>query len=180
MDASNVLKLRWFIVAATLTLAGCNPTDFNYGKVKNIIEGSPVRLDAEYVMLSGQQIDCGVQNELWDAPTGMDELHKTAHLTQKARDLKFADDVILGELPRPYVQIRGDFNLAVIEITSDKDGPEPNTRLVQTKVGIVVPNACFPEALPLMGVRKGSFSQEHSPVLLFRLNGVWQLDHIVH
>jgi len=167
------------IVATALVLSGCGAGDFNYGKVRNIIEGAPLHLDAEYVMLTPQQVDCGVQNELWDTPSGPGA-HKTAHLTQKARDLKFSDDVSVGDMNRPYVQIRGDFSMSVSAISGDKDGTDPNTKLVKTKVGVVIQNACFPDPLPLMGVHKGDFTQDAPPVLLFRYDNGWRLDSIVH
>lgn len=160
-------------------LAGCGTSDFNYGKVKNLIEGSPVRLDAEYVMLSQGEFACGVQNDLWDSPSGATG-RLSAHLTQKGRDLKFADDVSVGDMPKPYVQLRGDFKLVVAEITSDRDGPEKNSKLVETKVGVQIQNSCFPNPLPLMGVKKGNFRQDVSPVLLFRFNNGWYLDGFVH
>jgi hypothetical protein len=47
-------------------------------------------------------------------------------------------------------------------------------------MGIIVPHACFPDPLPLMGVRKGNFAQDVSPVLLFRYNNAWTLEGIVH
>lgn len=64
--ASTILTLT--VLSALAMIQSCGPNDFNYGKVRNIIEGSPQRLDAEYVMLTQQQYDCGVQEDLWDPP----------------------------------------------------------------------------------------------------------------
>lgn len=173
------------LLAAALTgfavlSTGCGPSDFNYGKVKNIIEGSPIKIDAEYVMLTQDQMTCGVQEELWDPPVASSGHRSIARLTQKGRDLKFSDDVSIGELRNPFVQIRGDFNLIVAEITSDRDGPQPNTRLVETKIGVAFPNTCFPQPLPIMGVRKGNFTQDYSPILFFRYNNGWQVESLQH
>jgi len=167
------------MASAAVFLSACGTTDFNYGKVKNIIEGSPVRLDAEYVMLTQGELDCGVQNDLWDPPADSGG-HSIARLSQKARDLKFADDVSVGDMSRPYVQVRGDFNLAVLEITSDKDGPEKESKLLEAKIGVPFQHSCFPNPLPLMGVKKGNFRQDVSPLLLFRFNNGWYLDKFVH
>ena len=34
--------------------------------------------------------------------------------------------------------------------------------------------------LPIMGLKKGMFSQDANPILRFRLDNSWQLDRIVH
>lgn len=176
---ANFRFLAAAVAAFSIFYSGCGPSDFNYGKVGNIIQGSPVRLDAEYVMLTPPQVDCGVQEDLWDQP--MQSGHRQiARLTQKGRDLKFSDDVSIGEMRSPYVQIRGDFNLFVIEITNDRDGPEPLTRLVETKVAAIIQHTCFPNPLPIMGVRKGNFTQDYSPILLFRYTNGWQLESFRH
>jgi hypothetical protein len=170
--------------AVLIILQGCGgPNDFNYGKVRNIIEGSPLRLDAEYVWLTAAQYECGVQEDLWQAPTGYSGLPGqigTARVTRKGNDLKFSDDVTLGEKRYPYVQIRGDFSVAVNEITNDKAGPEEFTRLVETKVGAIINHSCFPNPLPIMGVRKGQFTQDFSPILMFRYRDGWSIDKVVH
>lgn len=163
-----------------ILLTGCGENDFNYGKVHNLIEGAPVHLDAEYVILTPGQVDCGVEADLWDAPFETQHDHFVAHLKQAARDLKFSDDVSIGDMGRPYAQVRGDFSLAAVDIQSDKDGPEPNTRLVTSRIGVRISHKCFGDSLPMMGVHKGNFTQDYQPVLLFRFNNGWTLDSIVH
>ena len=105
-----------------------------------------------------------------------------ARLTAKGRALKFDDDVVVSEAGYhlPFVQVRGTFSLGVAEITSTKAGPQPETKLVETKVGIRIDDACFPAPLPLMGLRRGQFSQEFSPVALFYNDNGWQFDKFVH
>lgn len=176
---ANFRSLAKAAIAVSVLYGGCGAGDFNYGKVKNIIEGSPMHLDAEYVILTPGQLDCGVQEELWDPPSPSGRW-SVARLTQKGRSLKFADDVSVGEMRSPYVQIRGDINLAVAEITSDHDGTEPQTKLVEAKVGAVIQDACFQSPLPIMGVRKGNFTENYSPILLFRYNNGWQLERFQH
>ncbi len=181
MEVHNSIKKGALLAGIGIFLAACGPNDFNYGKVRGIIESTPLHLDAEYVMLTPQQVDCGVENDLWDSPSETGQRgRQLARLKPAGRDLKFADDVSIGDMARPYVQIRGDYNLAVTEISSDRDGPEPMTRVVTGKFGIAVPQKCFPDPLPLMGVKKGDFTQDVPPVLLFRYNNGWALERIVH
>jgi hypothetical protein len=171
------------ISAALTILSGCGPNDFNYGKVRNIIEGSPQRLDAEYVMLSAAQFECGVQEELWgpsSVPVGMAGATGTARVLPKGNQLKFSDDVMVGEKRYPYVQVRGDFSLAAIDITNDKSGGDEFSRFVDAKIGVIISHTCFKEPLQIMGVRKGQFTQDYSPVLLFKYNNGWALDSFVH
>ncbi len=173
------------VSAAGLALisAGCGESDFNWGKVQNIIQGNPFHIDAEYVMLDGGMLDCGVDAELWDKPPelkGLPGEHAFARLTDKGRALKFSDDVNIGDMRQPYVQVRGDFNLLALDIRSDRDGPEPSTKLVEVKLGIKIDNDCFPNPLVLMGVHKGNFTQDYKPVLLFRYDNGWQLDRFMH
>lgn len=173
------------VCGAALAIAstGCGQGDFNWGKVQHLIEGNPVHVDAEYVMLNMDQFNCGVQEDLWDQPPplkGLPGEHAVAHLTDKARALRFSDDVMLGDMRYPYVQMRGDFNLLALDIKSDRDGPEPNTRLVDVKLGIKVDDTCFPSPLVMLGVHKGNFTQDYNPILLFRYDNGWQLERIMH
>lgn len=166
-----------------LTCAGCGEGDFNWGKVQHIIESNPVHIDAEYVMLSSDILECGVQEDLWDPPPplkGLPGEHAFARLTDKARSLKFSDDVSIGDMRQPYAQVRGDFNLLSLDIKGDRDGPEKDTRLVEVKLGIKIDHTCFPNPLWVMGVHKGNFTQDYVPVLLFRYDNGWQLDRIMH
>lgn len=171
------------VIALALSLAGCGEGDFNYGKVGHLVEGSPVRLDAEYVVLNNDQVNCGVQEDLWDAPPplkGIPGERATARLTDKGRGLKFSDDVNIGEMRNPYVQVRGDFNLQAIDIMSDRNGPEPGTKLVDIKIGVKIDHTCFPNPVPMMGVHKGNFTQDYAPVLQFRFNNGWEFEKFVH
>jgi hypothetical protein len=171
---------KLLILIGLLTIsAGCNSGDFNWGKVNNLIQGSPTRIDAEYVILNAGQVDCGVQNDLWEQPSDGGG-RSVARLKDKARALKFADDVSIGDMNRPYVQIRGEFTLVSVEIQADRDGPEKETKLVDVKLGVPIQHSCFPQPLPMMGVRRGNFTQDYPPVLMFRNNNGWYVDHIVH
>jgi hypothetical protein len=167
------------VAAISILCSGCGEGDFNYGKVGKIIEAAPMKLDAEYVMLTGDQLNCGIQEDLWEAPVASGN-RSVARLKDKGRDLKFSDDVSVGELRNPFVQIRGDIPLVALEISNDHDGPEANTKLVEGRIGANIQNTCFQSALPIMGVRKGNFTQDHPPVLLFRYNNGWQLEGFQH
>jgi hypothetical protein len=170
------------VLSGLTMVQSCGPNDFNYGKVGGLIEGNPMHLDAEYVMLSQAQYDCGSQEDLWEPPSPplLPGQSGIARLTQKGRDLKFSDDVLLGEKRYPYVQVRGDLSLHNTEITNDKAGPDEFTRFVEAKIGVIIPHSCFPTALPMMGVRKGQFSQDYSPILEFRYNNGWSIERVVH
>lgn len=176
------IALRLAVLPALAMVQSCGPNDFNYGKVGNLIEGSPMRLDAEYVMLTQAQYECGLREDLWEPPSHaiVQGQSGTARVTQKGQELKFSDDVMIGDKRYPYVQIRGDFSLHVNEITSDRAGSDEFQRFVETKIGVVIPHSCFTTPLPLMGVRKGQFSQDYSPILEFRYNNGWSIEKIVH
>ena len=169
------------VVVLSFSLDGCL-SDFNDGRTHNIIEANPVRLDAEQVMLTVSQVDCGVQNELWEAPHQLNEGTARASLLAAGRALKFDDDVSVAEpgYRQPYVQIRGEFPLGVIEILNSRDGPEKETKLVDVRVGPKIDHPCFPGPLPMLGLRKGRFSEDYPPVILFRLDNGWQLEKFVH
>jgi hypothetical protein len=54
-------------------------------------------------------------------------------------------------------------------------------RLVEGKLLVIIPHMCFPDPLPILGVRKGRFSQDALPVLEFRLlNDGWHFSKLVH
>jgi hypothetical protein len=187
MRISNNLTAMAVTVSAlalAILCSACGSGDFNYGKVHNIIEGTQLDLDAEYVTLTQQQLNCGVQEDLWDAPqtmiTGERTERTTAKLTEKGRSLSFGDDVSIGDMSKPYVQIRGQHNVTVFEISSDRDGPEQLTKIVEVRIGVPINHTCFQTPLPLMGVRKGKFTQDYNPVLFFRYNNGWYIDKLMH
>lgn len=173
--------LLGIVLICSLGSVGCL-TDFNDGKTRNMIEATPVKLDAEQVMLGSGEINCGVQNELWGPGNPANQGRQVAPLLPAGRALKFDDDVVLSEpgYRSPYVQVRGTFPLGVIEIDGTKDGPEKDTKLVDLKVGVRIEHDCFPNPLPIMGLRKGQFTQDYNPVILFRLDGAWQMEKFVH
>src|SRR5271163_237251 len=161
---------RAALVAAlclAVVLSGCKPSsDFNDDTARGSIEFGTMKLEGEQVTLTDSQIQCGVQSQLWDPPTTLSPDHTTSHLTSKARDLKFNDDVIIRDPGTrvAYVQIRGEFPLQADSITSVKDGEDQNSKLVEAKVSVKIDNPCFQSALPMMGVRHGNFSPD-SPVV---------------
>ena len=171
-------------LAFAIALLGCKPSsDFNEDVATGAIQSRPMTLEGEQAILNDPQTQCGVQSELWDPPNSLSPDHASAHLTSKARDLKFNDDVIVKDpnIRAAYVQIRGNFPLQVQSITAIKNGEDQSTKLVEAKVGVRIDNACFPDVLPLMGVRHGNFSPD-APVV-FHLHfddSGWHVDKLVH
>src|SRR5882724_2153215 len=90
---------KGLFVCLALICAGCGSDGFS----PNVIEATPLKIDAEYVILTPTQVQCGVREDLWEEPVQQSE-RSTARLKQKARDLKFADDVSIGDLRYPYAQ----------------------------------------------------------------------------
>ena len=187
-NSSYMETSRAALVAAlclAVVLSGCRPSsDFSEDIARGSIEYGKMNLEGEQVTLTDPQIQCGVQTELWDSPTTLSADHTTAHLTSKARDLKFNDDVIIHDPSSrvAYVQVRGEFPLQADSIVSIIDGEDKNSKLVEAKVSIKIDNACFPNSLPLMGVRHGNFSAD-SPVVFhmhFDESVGWRVDKLVH
>jgi hypothetical protein len=187
-NSSYMETFRAALVAAlclAVVLSGCRPSsDFSEDIARGSIEYGKMNLEGEQVTLTDPQIQCGVQTELWDSPTTLSADHTTAHLTSKARDLKFNDDVIIHDPSSrvAYVQVRGEFPLQADSIVSIKDGEDKNSKLVEAKVSIKIDNPCFPNSLPLMGVRHGNFSAD-SPVVFhmhFDESVGWRVDKLVH
>jgi hypothetical protein len=169
------------VVVLSIVSVGCGGSDFNEEKAKNIVEGQPLRLDGEQATLTPAQVDCGVRSELWEAPVEASPGHTSARLTQQAKDLKFSDDVLTDPgFHRPYVQVKGEFALQVISIVATKDAPN-EMKIGEFKVGVKIPHTCFPDPLPLMGVKKGVFKEDEPVTFRFRLtdNG-WTMDQLLH
>lgn len=171
---SRILLVFITIVAAFL--CGCAPPQFGEGTVSGILEGGPITLVNEQVLLSEQQLVCGAKDELWDPPSG-----NMARLTQRARDLKFNDDVRLNDLDihQPYAQVSGTFAVKVHDVSKLRD--DNGGKLADVKLGVVIEHECFTTPLPLMGVRKGKFTPEAPVVFRFTgRDGAYTLDKLVH
>jgi hypothetical protein len=155
---------------------------FDEGVAKGILEAKAVNLDGEQVTLTPMQLDCGVQSELWDAPTQVSQDRTTARLTSKGRDLNFGDDPAMEpNFHQPYAQVRGPFFLEVDGVSGIRDGESDDTKLVDAKAGIKLQHACFPNPLPIMGVKKGVFREDTPVSFLFRKTDEgWRLDKLVH
>ncbi|MGA2211800.1 MAG: hypothetical protein ABSH31_00890 [Bryobacteraceae bacterium] len=179
------LTHRWLLNAVlglSLACVSCgSKTDFDAGAAKDILEASAVNLDGEQVTITQPQLDCGVQSELWEAPVQVSQDRTTARLTAKGRGLNFGDDpAIESHFHRPYAQVRGAFSLEVDEVSGVRDG-EDGTKLVDAKAGIKLQDACFPSALPLMGVKHGEFREDTPVSFLFRRSDQgWSLEKVVH
>jgi hypothetical protein len=188
-ENSNNMQTPRAALAVALCLAvslcGCRPSsEFNEDTARGAIESGKMNLEGEQATVSDSQIQCGVQSELWDPPTSLSPDHTTAHLTSKARALKFNDDVIIKDPSSrvAYVQVRGEFPLQVDSIVTIKDGEDKSAKVVEAKASIKIDDPCFQSALPLMGVRHGNFSAD-SPVVFhihFDESSGWHVDKLVH
>ena len=157
---------------------GCFPNDFDETKMRFTTEGAPVQLDSEQVTVTYPQVDCGVQQELWDAPVQVSE-RSVAKLRQSARDMGFTDDVSVNEpgYTQPYAQVRGKFMLRVETLLDTKDGPGQGSKTSVAQVRVKMPNDCFAGDLPMMGIRKGQFTQGQPVTIVFNMGGDgWVVD----
>ena len=162
------LRLRLGISAGLAVLcSACGHGEFGVSAAMVQIQQKPHRLDAEQLLISNNQIDCGVREQLWDPPTALGS-RTLARLTDRARALKFDDDIVVSEEGHriPYVQVRGDFSLVMPDLPDLKDAPD-GSKLITGKVYAMVDHPCFQEPLPVMGVRRGHFEEDAVPVIRF-------------
>ena len=177
---------RWLlsvVFGVCLASVACgSKTDFDENVAKDLLEANAVNLDGEQVTLTPMQLDCGVQSELWEAPAQVSQDRTTARLTSKGRDLNFGDNpAIEPKFHQPYAQVRGAFSLEVGGVSGIRDGETDGTKLVDVKAGIKLQHACFPNALPIMGVKHGEFREDAPVSFLFRKSDDgWRLDKLVH
>jgi hypothetical protein len=172
-----------FAALTAIALVSCGGGDTDADRAKAAIEAQPVRLDAEQVSLGPGLVDCGVENDLWDKPVQVSGDRYTAQLTQKGQDLKFADHVLIGEpgYKQAYVQIRGEFSLQVDDVSSVRDGDEAGTKIALVKAGIKLSHACFPNPLPLMGIKRGNFSEGAPVSFVIRVTpDGWRTEKLIH
>jgi hypothetical protein len=180
-----IMTHHWLLAAVLglcLALVACgNKNEFNEDVAKTILETKAVNLDGEQVTITQTQLDCGVQSELWETPAQVSQDRTSARLTSKGRDLNFGDDPeIEPNYHQPYAQIRGAFSMQVDEVSGIQDGAD-GTKLVAAKAGIKLQDACFPNPLPLMGVKHGGFREDTPVSFLFRRGDEgWRLEKIVH
>ena len=177
---------RWLLGAVAClylsTIACGNKSDFDGEIARDILQAGPIKLDVEQVTITQMQLECGVQSELWDSPAQVSQDRAAARLTSKGRELNFTDDpVIEPSFHQPYAQVRGAFLMQMEDPSSVRDGEEKGTKVVDAKVGIKIPHACFPNPLPLMGVKRGNFREDTPPSFLFRLSGDgWHFEKLMH
>ena len=178
----NSRSLLAAVVSFSFAFSSCgNKEDFDGGRAKELLEASPINMDGEQVTLTPMQVECGVQEDLWDRPTQFSAERSTARLEQKGRDLRFNDDVVMEPNRPAYIQIRGAISLQVDDVSNIRDGDENGTKLVDAKAGARVQHSCFAAPLPLMGVKKGNFQADVLPTFRFRLqNDGWHAEKLVH
>lgn len=179
------MTCSWPLAAAAVLsafLCGCGGSNFDAGKVVEVATARPFNLESEEVTLTIAQVGCGVDSDLWDAPVDAPG-RMVARLTQKARDLNFTDDVSIGEAgySQPHAQMRGNVSLAASQVFSIADGKEQGTKIVQAQIQVMVPHACFPAPLPIMGIRRSQPTQGLAPTVEFDYtNDGWRLEKFIH
>jgi hypothetical protein len=176
------LWLPGAVLGLCLASVACgNKNEFNEDIARSILEANTVNLDGEQVTITQAQLDCGVQAELWEAPTQVSQDRTTARLTPKGHDLNFGDDpAVEPNFHLPYAQVRGAFSLTVDSVAGIRDGQD-GTKLVDAKAGIKLQDACFPTPLPIMGVKHGVFREDIPVSFLFsKSDDGWRLDKVVH
>ena len=168
------------VAGLTVLCCACTHNDFGPGTAQALVAQKPRRLDAEQLILNHGQVDCGVREQLWDPPAELGS-RTLARLTERGRALKFDDDVVVAEAGHrlPYVQVRGDFPLTMPEAPDIKD--QGDVKVAVGKVSAMVDHNCFPDPVPVMGVRRGNFAEDAAPVVHFeKVQDGWAYAGLVH
>jgi hypothetical protein len=166
------------LLSLALLLSGCEDGPFDLEAAQGAIEGTMVALTGEQVMVTYDQVTCGAKKGLWSAPQTGGGL---ARLTAAGSQLNFSDDVRLSDqhFTQPVVQLRGNFRLKVLKLVAMKD-ESPNAKIVEAQLGAVIDHECFGQPLTLLGIDRGTFSQDTNPRVRLRLRGDWVPDAILH
>jgi hypothetical protein len=167
---------------APLMFSGCGSKEQTDQAILGAISASPTKLDGEQLILSEKQVQCGVQNELWEAPATVGD-RTTARLLAPAKQLNFDDDVVVREpgSTTPYVQVRGSFTLEVVGQQMETKDDGQNAKFVTGKIAARISHSCFPNSVPLMGIKKRQFSPDTPPVIRVYLDrGDWKVDGLIH
>jgi|SRR5450631_1890193 hypothetical protein len=164
---------------------GCgDPSAFDEGVAKGAAQAEPFLLESEQVSLSLNQLACGANDELWEAPiSGVAGDRTVSHLLPKGRTLNFSDDISSDEAGHvlPYTQVRGKFPLQLDQVISIKDGEDKETKIVQARIGVKIAEPCFDAPLYIMGVHKGQYRDDLPATLQYeRYGDGWHLTKIVH
>lgn len=168
------------LLVAGLLLTGCDSGVFDDEAAQALVESSKLALSGEQVLITPEQILCGEKKGLWiiDQTDGGNALGR---LEAPARDLLFGDDVRMGDhkFTNPYIQLRGDFDVKIqkfIKVTDEN----PDVKVVEAKLGVIVKHECFPQPLPLLGIDRGDFSEEAAPRVRLRQHNGWRTDQVLH
>jgi len=173
------------LLAATLcafSVSCGDPNAFDDGVAKGVAESEPFQLDSEQVSMNLTQLGCGVNEDLWEAPSSGTE-RSISRLEQNGRNLNLSDDVYSSDASYadPYTQVRGKFALQLDRVISIKDGEDKDTKIVQAKVGVKIPHKCFDTPLAIMGVGKGKYAEDVPVTLRYeRYDAGWHLVKILH
>jgi len=174
-----------FLILLCVVLAGCGSSDadgvLNADSAMQVGNGQAVKFDSEQISINMEQVECGVQNELFGEITPSAS-RKIAPLTDRARQLGFTDDVSIDESghSKPYTQVRGTFPLEIRQVVNIKDD-EKGAKRVEAWAGLRIDHYCFPAALQIMGIRRGA-QTELAPAAFeyVRAEEGWKLAQILH
>jgi hypothetical protein len=151
------------------------------GMVAGNVQAEPRELSSEMVTIDEKALTCAVENELFSAPE-QGGGRTIARLTEKGRTL-FSDDVSIGEagFKHPYSQVRGKLPLQVPRVVKISNGSDNDTKIVEAMVSVVISHPCFPQPLPMLGVRKGRLSEDTPVTMEFdRVGSDWHFEKIIH
>src|SRR5437588_615837 len=97
------------VLISSMTSVGCG-NDVS-DKTRAMVEAAPVRVEAEQVMLTAGEVDCGARADLWGPAAPPNQGRSFCPLTPAGRALKFEDDVVYTDpgYRFSYVQVRGTF-----------------------------------------------------------------------
>lgn len=164
----------------TLLLSGCGEAGFGPGTAGAILNSQQVTLNSEQVLLGPGEVQCGVDDDLWTI-ADLGGGHRRGRLTYDARELGFSDDINLDADSEAHAQVNGAFQVRTINAES-LDEVDAQTKLLRAQVGVVIDHPCFKTPLRIMGVRKGEFRSDISPIFRFRLvaENQWDFDRLIH
>jgi hypothetical protein len=102
-------------------------------------------------------------------------------LTDAGRALHFGDDIRMedGKFSGPYSQLSGTFRVKALKI-EEITGDQPDLKIVDAKIGVVIDHPCFTKPLPVMGIDRGDFSEDTAPRLRMRQKGDWLVEQVLH
>ncbi|MEQ1946364.1 MAG: hypothetical protein ABL995_04200 [Bryobacteraceae bacterium] len=166
---------------ACLSLSSCYNSVFDESTVYQSGAREPIEIQSEQVSISGEVLNCAVENGLFEAP--VDNGSRTiARLTEMGRALGFSDDVSIGDSGYllPYTQIRGKFEIEFRQVTKIAD-VQKGIKRVEGRAGVKINHPCFQQPLALMGIRNGTLTENFPAAFEFDQYGNdWRIANVMH